>query len=142
MKRLMIIILLLLSKGLQGDTELPDTGFWEHRRHLRHVSNIIDRLQVLESQNDPKAFNKREQAAGILQIRPIMVREINRLLREERYTLEDRWCPDTSREMFITYQNIVNPTWDEELACKKWNGGIQGNLNPKTEKYYQKFLKL
>lgn len=103
---------------------------------------IIQKIAMIESSGNPDAFNEKENAAGLLQIRPVMVKEINRLIGEHRYTLEDRWCPETSKEMFITYQNHVNPEWDEEIAAKRWNGGIRGERNPNTEKYYQKYLEL
>ena len=46
-------------------------------------------MQV-ESGNDTLAYNAKENAAGCLQIRPIMVREVNRLLGKDSFKLKDR----------------------------------------------------
>ena len=47
---------------------------------------------MVESEGNDSAYHKREKAAGCLQIRPIMVREVNRILgiqkSELEYTLE------------------------------------------------------
>lgn len=102
------------------------------------ISAIINAVKIVESNNNPLAFNVSEQAAGILQIRPIMVREVNRLVGYQKYTLEDRWDPTKSVGMFIDYQNAVNPDWCPELAAKKWNGGYYGERIPMTEIYWQK----
>lgn len=63
-------------------------------------------LQILiavESNGDPTAFNAREQAAGILRIRPIVVKDVNRILGKEAYTDTDRWDPTKSIEMATIY---------------------------------------
>jgi len=72
---------------------------------------IITALIAIESQGQVKAYNALEDAVGILQIRPIMVEEVNRILELQGavgdYTLEDRWNPQKSRRMctyFLAYQ--------------------------------------
>lgn len=107
-----------------------------------HKEMVINKIIQIESEGNPNAVGDSGSAIGLLQIRPIMVKEVNRLLGEQRYTLEDRWCPKKSVEIFKDYQNIVNPEWDEELAAKRWNGGIRGGRNPKTIKYYKKYQAL
>jgi len=110
--------------------------------HKSHKEMIIEKIIQIESEGNPNAIGDNGSAIGILQIRPIMIKEVNRLLGEQRYSLDDRWCPDTSIEIFKDYQNIVNPDWDEEIAARRWNGGIRGENNPKTEKYYTKYKQL
>ena len=95
---------------------------------------------MVESSNGKFLFNKKENAVGIVQIRPVMVREINRLVGYQKYTLEDRLCVKKSKEMFIDYNNVVNPDWDYELAAKRWNGGILGHKKVSTEKYWEKVM--
>lgn len=108
----------------------------------KHKEMVINKIIQIESEGNPNAVGDKGSAVGLLQIRPIMIREVNRLLGEQRYTIEDRWCPETSIKIFKDYQDIVNPEWDEELAARKWNGGIRGENNPKTDKYYEKYQKL
>lgn len=64
-----------------------------------------------ESRNQPTAVGK-TQDLGILQITPVYVRDVNRIIGEEKYTLEDRLCPEKSREMFEIYQRNYNPERD------------------------------
>ena len=101
-------------------------------------NDIINAIILVESNNDPLAFNLREEAAGCLQIRPIMVREVNRLVGYEKYKYEDRWDKEKSIAMFIDYQNKVNPEWDAKIAARKWNGGYYGDLKPSTIPYWYK----
>ncbi len=72
---------------------------------------IITALISIESGGHIKAHNTLENAVGILQITPIMVKEVNRILElqgaEGNYTLEDRWNVQKSRRMctyFLMYQ--------------------------------------
>lgn len=71
------------------------------------MTNVLSiTLQILiavESNGDPKAFNAREQAAGILQIRPIMVKDVNRIRGAEVFTDGDRWDPAKSIEIATAY---------------------------------------
>jgi hypothetical protein len=112
----------------------------EKTEFIKRQNLIIAVLSYQESTNNANALNVKENAVGILQIRPIMIKEVNLLVGHKKYTLEDRWDPEKSIEIFKDFQNKVNPEWDEELACKKWNGGRKGELKKSTEKYYQSYL--
>jgi len=48
---------------------------------------------------------------------------VNRILKEERYTLVDRTNPDKSVEMFSVMQDYWNPDHDIELAIYLHNPG-------------------
>lgn len=67
----------------------------------------IQLLIAVESMGNPRAINTKEQAVGILQIRPIMVEDVNRILeltkRPERFTEDDRWDPTKSIQMAEVY---------------------------------------
>lgn len=103
-------------------------------------SLLIRSVIEVESANNPLAFNASELAAGVLQIRPIMVKEVNRLVGHNKYKNEDRWDKDKSIKMFIDYQNAVNPEWDEELAARRWNGGHFGQFKEATLIYWHKVM--
>ena len=66
-------------------------------------------IQV-ESEGNDSAYCASENAAGCLQIRPIMLQEVNRILRLQgklkRYTLNDRWNREKSIEMFWIWKNF------------------------------------
>ena len=100
-------------------------------------TNLIDAIIHVESRGDSMAYNKREDAVGVLQIRPIMLREVNRLLGYDKYTLKDRWSKAKSIEMFnVIKEHTTNPT-DEKLA-RNWNGGWNGYKKQSTLKYWNK----
>jgi hypothetical protein len=48
---------------------------------------LIAAIIQVESGGDTLAYNSKEDAVGCLQIRPIMVREVNRLLGKDSFTL-------------------------------------------------------
>lgn len=99
--------------------------------------SLIDAIIHVESRGDSMAYNAGEDAAGVLQIRPIMMREVNRLLKENKYTLDDRWSKSKSIEMFnVIKDHTTNPT-NERLA-RNWNGGWNGYKKKSTLKYWNK----
>ena len=85
-------------------------------------NNLIEAIIYVESRGDVNAHNVSENAVGCLQIRPIMLREVNRLLGCNKYKLADRWNKVKSIEMFnVIKEHTTNPT-NEKLA-RNWNGG-------------------
>lgn len=123
-------MLALTSLATQAQTTSDD--------NLERVMNAI--IQV-ESQGNPKAYNKRGDCVGLLQITKVCVRECNSILKEKkskkRYTYADRWDADKSKEMFLLFQNKYNPSGNMEKAARLWNGGINYKRNPrKTNKYW------
>ena len=100
-------------------------------------NNLIDAIIYVESRGDIKAHNISEDAVGCLQIRPIMVREVNRLLGYNKYKLADRWSKQKSIDMFnVIREHTTNPT-NEKLA-RNWNGGWNGYKKQSTLKYWHK----
>ena len=100
-------------------------------------NNLIEAIMYVESRGDTNAYNAKENAVGCLQIRPIMLREVNRLLGYNKYKLADRWNKVKSIEMFnVIKQNTTNPT-NEKLA-RNWNGGWNGYKKQSTLKYWHK----
>ena len=97
---------------------------------------IINTLIQIESENNNIARNG--DNIGILQIRPIMVYEVNRILGCNKYKLKDRFNPIKSIEMFKVYTNHHTPDWNLELVARRWNGGYNGELKLSTLNYYLK----
>jgi len=111
----------------------------EFKKHEQvRKDNIINAIMRVESNFNKLAFNVDENAAGVLQIRPVMVRAINRIVGYEKFTLEDRWNIGKSKEMFIIFQDYFNPLWDAEVAARIWNGGEKGMAKTATKKYWEK----
>ena len=101
------------------------------------IDTLLNAVMAVESNFDTLAYNSKENAAGVLQIRPIMVREVNRLLGEDKYTLKDRWSKTKSIEMFNVIRSHLKGATDEEIA-RTWDGGYNGKNNPKTLQYWKK----
>ena len=101
------------------------------------IDTLLNAVMAVESNFDTMAYNAKENAAGVLQIRPIMVREVNRLLNEDKYTLKDRWSKVKSIEMFNVIRSHLKGASDEEIA-RTWNGGYNGKNIPQTMQYWNK----
>jgi len=101
------------------------------------IDTLLNAVMAVESNFDSMAYNSKENAAGVLQIRPIMVREVNRLLGEDKYTLKDRWSKAKSIEMFNVLRSHLKGATDEEIA-RTWNGGYNGKNIPQTMQYWIK----
>jgi len=104
--------------------------------------DILKAIIKVESANNDSAYNIKENAVGCLQIRPIMVREVNRILKrngeDKRFDLKDRWNRDKSIEMFIIWRNYHHLNSEHEKIARNWNGGADGYKKKSTEKYWEK----
>ena len=105
---------------------------------------LIQALINVESSNNDNAYRSCEGAAGALQIRRTMVRDVNRILKRQKsnqqYTYEDRWNRQKSIEMFNIYCNHYNLVTPEEKA-RCWNGGPRGLQKLSTKRYWEKVKK-
>jgi len=104
------------------------------------IDTLLMAVMAVESNFDTMAYNEKENAVGVLQIRPIMVREVNRLLGEDKYTLKDRWNKAKSIEMFNVIRSHTKNATDERIA-RNWNGGWNGHNKQSTLKYWNKVKK-
>jgi len=129
MKIFLILVSLLFPTGTPvGEVIAPEKN------------KLIDAIIHVESRGDINAHNVSEDAVGVLQIRPIMVKEVNRVLGFDKYTLQDRWDKQKSIEMFnVIRHNTPNPT--NEKIARNWNGGPNGYKKNSTLKYWQKVKK-
>jgi hypothetical protein len=88
----------------------------------------------VESKNDPKAYNPKELATGIAQIRPIRLKDYNKRI-GKHYTLQQMFDPKISKEIFLFYANKFSP-YEIDRVAKKWNGS-----GKKTKEYWAKVKK-
>ena len=112
---------------------------------INKPKSLVDALILVESAGNPNAFCKKENAVGCLQIRRIMVREVNRILRKQnsdkRFTKEDRWDCGLSKEMFYIWENYHHENSSNEVIARNWNGGPRGYKKQSTEYYWNKVQK-
>ena len=109
------------------------------------IDKLITALIQVESMGNDSAVGDThlsEPSVGVLQIRPIMVREVNRILKKQksskRYKRKDRFDRNKSIEMFIIWKNYHHPEGGFETIARNWNGGPRGYKNPRTEHYWAK----
>lgn len=120
-----IVLILVTNFSLAGDL---------HKAIAKH-----------ESGNNPKKYNKKERAAGHLQIRPCVVSDCNRIVGHQKWTLADRYNPSKAREMFNIYLNYYGEQYSQttgrkptsEVLARIWNGGPNGWRKPSTRKYWR-----
>ena len=134
-KRIVLIVFTCFTATLMSaktNSTGSDAHFW---------SPIIDAIIEVESGGDAKA--KSGNYCGAMQISPILVKECNNILKErnskKRYTLQDRFSVEKSKEMFLLIQSHHNPEKDVEQAIRAWNGGNNYTVKS-TQKYYNKVL--
>ncbi len=83
---------------------------------------LIEALIQVESEGNPFAVG-RSNDVGVLQITPIYVREVNRIMKEDVYSLDQRTDIEKSIEMFEIYQAHHNPEKDILRAIHLHNPG-------------------
>ena len=154
MKQLILTILLFILPQKQKVSLLLPTisppyiqnSLPEREVHQKSIETLVDALIMVESNGNPNAYCKKEKAVGCLQIRPVMLREVNRILRKQksttRFSLEDRWDCGLSEVMFYIWRNYHHEDSSDEVIARCWNGGPRGYKKQSTEYYWQKVQKL
>ena len=89
---------------------------------------------VIESSGDSLAYNSQERAVGIVQIRPILLKDYNTRT-GNRLRLSQMYNPKISKRVFLYYATKFHYS-DYERIAKKWNGS-----GYKTEIYWKKIKK-
>lgn len=156
MKR--VLLLSLLPVFVSNNTEMPKVDYEKEikqpiveldRKDIPDIitdSDLVTALIHVESRGNDSAIGDRHlvgnEAVGALQIRPIMVREVNRILRIQkssiRFTLKDRFDRDKTIEMFYIWKEYHHKDDDAETIARNWNGGPKGYRLNYTKKYWDK----
>ena len=117
----------------------------EEEIEIPEIYDLVNALIIVESQGNDSAIGDTHLGSpsiGVLQIRPIMVREVNRILKlkgtKHRYKMSDRWDREKSIEMFLIWKEFHHDDSDYEEIARSWNGGPKGPKNPRTYNYWKK----
>lgn len=102
---------------------------------------LLDAIIQVESGGNPNAVGDSGKAVGIMQIWPIMVKDCNRILGIEKYTLEDRLSPERSIEMFNIWRNHYCKGWTDKQIATGWHLGASNKDKP-DEVYWSKIQKV
>tara|TARA_R100000908_G_C3752936_1_gene147394 strand:- start:2430 stop:2912 length:483 start_codon:yes stop_codon:yes gene_type:complete len=111
--------------------------------------NLIRAIIMVESNGNDSAIGDKHlignEAIGALQIRPIMVREVNRICKltnsDIRFKLKDRFDRNKSIQMFFIWKEYHHKNDSNEVIARNWNGGPKGYKIKRTEKYWLKVAK-
>ena len=112
--------------------------------------NISDQFKLflkilgkIESNNNPNAFNKKENAIGIYQIRPLYFKDAQkfdpRLKKYNHWHCFNLWV---SQVAVISYLTHYCKTFTLEEMARIHNGGPNGYKKASTLKYWKKFVSL
>ena len=108
---------------------------------------LIEAMAFVESGGNPEIIGDLDLDApsvGLLQIRPIMVREVNRILKnqgsEKRFRNRDRKNAEASIEMFNIWADAYHIDSSYEKMARNWNGGPKGYKKLSTTHYWVKVL--
>ena len=104
----------------------PATAMTQNATATLLEYNFDDLLQALadvESSNDPNAYNKREFAAGLYQIRPIYLKDVNRILGYPCFSLDDRYDPIRAAQMVFVYLSHYGRCMNIAFLARIHNGG-------------------
>ncbi len=113
---------------------------------------VMNAIIQVESKGNARAVDNSGTCVGILQMKSILVKECNDILKarksKKRYTDSDRYSVQKSKEMFILLQEHFNKNHNVEKAIRYWNAGFYyekaygtAALNKKTKDYYNKVMK-
>lgn len=112
---------------------------------IDNLDELIEALIWVESRGNENAIGDThldEPSVGVLQLRPIMVREVNRILKQKgsdkRFKLKDRKSREKSIEMFTIWYNTYHKDSSFEKAARNWNGGPNGWKKESTQSYWDK----
>lgn len=146
---LFTIPFMLATTGTQSDNQTLNTKPIdlpiEPIKAEPSIDALVGALIQVESKGDSSAIGDTHMdvpSIGVLQIRPIMVREVNRILKKKksnkRFKLKDRFSRTKSIEMFMVWKDYHHPKGGFEEIARCWNGGPRGIKNKRTEHYWAK----
>lgn len=103
---------------------------------------VMDAIIQVESEGNARAVSG--NSVGAMQITPILVKECNDILKrrksDKRFTMDDRYSVEKSKEMFLLIQSQHNKANNVEKAIRTWNGGPRYSIKA-TNKYLAKVMR-
>lgn len=90
---------------------------------------LFKAVSMVESSNDPLAYNPLENACGVVQVRPIRLKDYNERT-GKNYSLQDMYDKSVSQSIFMYYCMINHSNQYRDLAID-WN-------KSKTDQYWLK----
>jgi hypothetical protein len=131
MKKLFLLLCFGLLNSIAGNPALYKPIIVPKIEPINPYLRLYEAVCIVESDNNPKAYNTREQATGIVQVRPIRLKDYNQRT-GKNYSLTDMYDTNKSKEVFLYYAHKIGHNNLETIA-RKWNG-----KGEKTKQYWQR----
>lgn len=127
MKKLLTLILVVIT--LQSFAPIKIFKDEEIiKKELTHKEKVLLSIIQVESGGDSVAYNKLEDAIGILQLRKIYVKQANRIS-NKKYAYNDRWNKDKSIEIFKIIMDSMCPSYNLDTVAMIHNSGNISRYN-------------
>jgi hypothetical protein len=139
MKRKLLILCILFTCTLAGNPHIGNGLIIEYEPPYNPFKTLSLAVGIVESKSNPVAYNARERAVGIYQIRQGMLTDFNQATHQS-YTLTDMYDISLSNEVFIWHCMKYHPS-EIETICRTWNGGPKGKEKESTKKYFEEVKK-
>jgi len=109
--------------------------------HAANMDDFLNALAKVESSNNPKAINKKENALGIYQIRPAYFKDAN-VKGNHGQVFDPVFARSVCEAYFKKYEKKALDNGDFETLARCHNGGCGWRKNKSaTDKYWQKIKK-
>ena len=105
---------------------------------MNGIDSLINAIMFVESSWRPNAYNASSGATGCMQIMPIMVKEVNRILGDQKYSLADRWDCGKSVDMFQIWRDHHHENSNPETVSRHWWGGPKWGEHTISDFYWNK----
>jgi len=101
---------------------------------------IWDAVCAVESAGNSLAYNSKENAIGIAQIRAIRIKDYNQRTGND-YSHQEMYDQEKAKIVFMYYALQYSPNQRERI-CREWNGGYKGMSKAQTKAYWNKVKSL
>jgi len=109
--------------------------------HAANMDDFFNALAKVESSNNPKAINKKENALGVYQIRPAYFKDAN-VKGNHGQVFDPVFARQVCEAYFKKYEKKALDNGDFETLARCHNGGCGWRKNKSaTDKYWQKIKK-
>ena len=143
-----LVVFLAMSGKLANRAINPPTGGvraagGDQGGLISDLRPLFKAMAWVESRNNRLAYNTEEKAAGLYQIKPMYIRDINRILGGTYYTLADRYNPRKCEKMMQIYWGYYAtperlgrvPTIEDLARLHKGVGNFRNN-KAVSDKYW------
>ena len=119
LKKLFLMVCVILIP-LQGFAPQQKALYLLIEPPIKPYEALWRAVSMVESSGDSLAYNVSERATGIVQIRPILLKDYNART-GSRLKLSEMYSTKISKKVFLYYATKYHYTEYERIA-KKWNG--------------------